>query len=99
MLRIFCTWGINFSHNWRGKLLSMVARAMMNESLKVWITHSTALTRWLWGSTRCNSTHFHLRILDKLRGLIVHDIEFWLEPLFGECVELLFICIEYGLVV
>ena len=42
MLRVFCTWGVNLSHNCNGKLLSVVASAAMNASLKVWMALSVA---------------------------------------------------------
>ncbi len=54
-------WGVSQSHNCRGKLLSVMARAAMNVSLNVWIVRSAAFTHWLWGSTSCNLHLFSSR--------------------------------------
>ncbi len=41
--------------------MSVMARAAINVSLKVWMTCSAALTQWLCGSTSCNLHSFLVR--------------------------------------
>ena len=41
---VVLTWGVRQSHSWRGKSLSVVARALIKCALKVWIALSAALT-------------------------------------------------------
>ncbi len=38
MLRVLLTWGVNLSHNWRGKSRSVVARTEMNAVVPMEIT-------------------------------------------------------------
>ncbi len=62
-LRVSCTWGAILSHNWIGKLASVVASTVMNASLKVWIALSAAFIRWLCGLMSCNLHCCSVRIL------------------------------------
>jgi hypothetical protein len=57
-LRVFCTCDANLSHSCSGNSLSVVARAIMNVALNVWMALSAALTLWLCGSTNCMSHSF-----------------------------------------
>ncbi len=93
MLSVFITCGVRRSHNCRGELLSVVVRAAINTSLKVWIARSAALTRWLCRVAIC--TFFHQELFDVLCGLVVHDIEFYLEAPCCELVKLHLACHEY----
>ncbi len=52
MLRVFLTWGVRRSHNCKGNLLSVVARALIKWALKVWMARLAALTLWLMGLMR-----------------------------------------------
>ena len=48
---VSCICGASLSHSWSGKSLSVVANVEMNASLNIWMVHSAAFTRWLFGST------------------------------------------------
>ncbi len=49
---VFLTCGVSQSQSCRGNSLSVLARALMKCSLKVWMARLAALTWWLWGLTR-----------------------------------------------
>ncbi len=46
-----CTCEVSLSHDWMGKLVSVVPKALMKQFLNVWMALSAVLMQWLCGST------------------------------------------------